>query len=836
MRGKKARYLTALLSFLCASTFLSSAFLAPDALAAETRTFNIDAEPLSRALVTLATQADISIGLAGVDLANKTSRELVGPATVAAALERILEGSGLAFDMVDPQTYRIYPMPLARETAAPQELRQRAAVVPLTLPLVEEITVTASKRPVSLQRVPLSVAVVTSTRLSDFGLYSPSDAASLAAAVSTSNQGAGKEKMFVRGLSDGAFTGNTQAAVGVYIDETRATFNSPDPNLQLFDVERVEIIRGPQGTLYGAGPIGGLMRIITKLPVFGDFESEAIVDGSLAGSTGTSGFVEGMLNVPLISDKMAVRAVAYARHDGGYINDTNIGINNANITETTGGRVTTRLRLSQDWLVRAGIVYQSIRAKDTQYYDEAMPKFTRGNLVREPNQNRFLDANFAIVGDLGWADLTSSTAWLSQDVRGNFDASLALPILTNLPIEATTFAQEASYETVNHETRLVSTPGTRFEWLAGVFFSRRYANSTIRLRFLNEHPAPPGAPPPQVPGQPLLLDGIFYSKSRRDTGSEYAAFGEGTFALTPKISLTAGLRVYRGVLNASANNSELIDVGPSEAVGFNAKNGFTPKASVSYKLDASTLLYAEAAQGFRLGGINIDSRVSTPTRRRNTTLTVSNFDSDRLWNFQAGVKSLVLGQSFMVNASAFYAVWSNMQADLTRLNGMSFTANIGRVRNPGFEVETIFAPTDHFTVMTNLSWSNPKLDENSALAAAISANRLPVVPKFSGTMAAQYEYPISADLSGFANLKGDFVGPARLTNGITTEGGAQSYLSLNTRIGVERGRLRVALYVNNVLDQSSNTYAFGNPFSLGHITQVTPLRPRTIGVNLRWTN
>ena len=798
---------------------LSGISLSSGAFAAD-KTFNITAEPLSQALISLAAQADISIGLAGVNLTNKTSREVIGYASVEGALDRLLEGTGLGFQAVDPQTFRIYEL-----AAAVPQTRQRAPAgpapqtAPLRLPLIEEITVTALKRPTSLQAIPLSLAVVTSSRLRDYGMHSAEDATSLVAGVSSSNQGPGRNKLFVRGLSDGAFTGQTQAAVGIYIDETRATFNSPDPNLQLFDVDRVEIIRGPQGTLYGAGSVGGLFRIVTKQPAFGKFESEADIDGSLSSDAKASGFVAGMLNVPLVDDKVAVRAVAYGRHDGGYIDNPRLGKHGVNDTDTAGFRVGTRIALSQDWSVRIGTIFQSIRSGNTQYYDRAMARFSRANLVTEPSANRFFDVNFVVEGDLGWADLVSSTSWLTQKAITRFDASPSLPLLTNLPVEPTAFDQDSHYRTINHETRLVSVPGKNVEWLGGVFFSRRNADTDSSLIFINRAP-----------------NAVFYSKHRHDTGTEMALFGEATLPLTDLISLTGGVRLYRGVLNANANNSDLIDLGPSEAVGNNTKNGFTPKASVSYRINPNNMIYAEAAQGFRLGGVNIDSRVSVPTRRRNTTLTVSNFDSDRLWNFEVGTKSSFLNQSLIVNTAVFYAVWSNMQADLTRSNGISYTANLGRVRNPGFEIETVYAPTTRFHVLANLSWSNPALAENNMTAAIISANRLPVVPKLAGTVAAQYEHPLTDDLTAFINLKCDFVGSARLTNSTMPNPTAQSYQSVATRMGAQYGNTRITLYVNNVFDSTSNTYGFGNPFSLGQVNQVTPLRPRTVGLNVSWAN
>jgi len=795
------------------------------AQAADTKTFNIDAEPLAKALISLAAQADISIGLSGVNLTNRTSRDMVGVTTVEGALQRVLSGTGLGFEMVDGQTVRIFELRETKTTVVRRaEVPRAIETVPVTLPLVDEITVTAAKRPVSLRSIPLSIAVTTNARVLEYGLYAPNDATSMVAGVSSSKHSAGRSKLFVRGVSDGAFMGNTQSAVGLYIDETRATFNSPDPNLQLFDIERVEIIRGPQGTLYGAGPIGGLVRIITKRPTTARVESEITVDGGVSDEAAGSGLLQGMLNLPLIDDKLALRTVAYARHDGAYVRDTHLGEARVNKTSIWGARGGVRLNLSQDWAVDTGVIFQSSRDRDTQYFDGAMPALTRTNFLSEPSSNRFLDVYVTADGDLSWADLTSSTAYISQKVVTRYDASRALPFLAGLAPAPTAYDQDGRYETINHETRLASLPGSRVEWLAGAFVSHRTADNISKLTLMRMTPP----------------SGVFYLKSRHDSGTELALFGEMTYALTPRLSVTGGLRLYRGVLNATANNSETIDVGPVEAVGANSKTGVTPRASVSYRINPDHLVYVQAAQGFRLGGVNIDSRVVVPGR--NTRLTVVNFESDSLWNIEAGSKSTFFNQSLSVNASAFYSIWTDMQTDLTRMNGLSFTSNLGNVRNPGFEVEALYVPSDRLHLIANLGWSAPKLTQRNTVATLVSANRLPVVPKAALTLAAQYHHPISASTTGFANIKADFVGSARLTTGLeplpsmVAATVVPAYQAINTRFGVERGGLKLAFYINNVLDNRENTYAFGNPFSLGRMSQVTPLRPRTFGINVNWTH
>jgi outer membrane receptor protein involved in Fe transport len=783
------------------------------AAAALRQKFDIPAQSLRSALISLATQADISIGLTDVNLTNRTSRALVESDTVEGALQRLLASTDLTFEMVDDTTWRIFPRP------ASPVIRPREEVVPLSPPPLEEITITAAKRPIALQATSTSIAAVTGRVFTDYGAQSSRDLTSFVAGLDSTNQGPGRNKYVIRGLSDGPFVGNTQSTVGVYIDETRAIYNAPDPNLQLFDVDRVEVLRGPQGTLYGAGSIAGLVRIITRQPTLGKFEAHAMLDGNVGAATDPSRTIEGMVNIPVLEDRLALRTVAYTRHSGGYIDDPLLGKNRVNSADIKGVRSTARLRLSPDWTVSTGLVFQGTRAHDTQYFNAAMAPYSRRNRISEPSKNDFLDVNLTVTGDLGWADLVSTTAWLSQHVSSRFDASLALPSLLLMPIAPTAFDQASRYHTLNHETRLVSSSPGALQWIAGVFVSHRTDTSNTTLKLTT--PTPPN---------------VFYVKNRRDSGLELAAFGELKYKLSPRWAIDAGVRIYRGTVDVAANNLELIDDGPPDALGHNSKFGFTPKAGISFQVDPDHLIYVAAAQGFRLGGVNIASRingVSPPGRR---PITVTNFDSDRLWNFELGTKSAFFDQRLILNATVFLAAWKDMQADLVRINGLSFSTNLGDADIRGFELESTFAPNNHWLFLANMGWSDVKPKNNDMPLPASVTGRLPARPKLTGALAAQYHTVFFNDYTGFVNLKYDFTGQARLAVGSLPMSEVHAYHTISLRTGIEREQWRVSAYVNNLTDNRTNTYAFGNPFSLGRISQVIPLRPRTFGVNITWTH
>ncbi len=785
---------------------LACVFARAPLAAEDTRRFDIPAQGLSSALVTLATQADISVGLTGVVLTNQVSAPVTGSRTVARALEDLLSGTGLAFEAVGPSTWRIFPRPLTRE------VKIEAPMIPLTLPPIEEIVVTAIKRPMSLQTASLSVGAVTGGTFTDYGVRSTQEMTSFIAGLSTTNQGPGRNKFVIRGLSDGPFTGNTQSTVGLYIDETRVVFNAPSPALQLHDVDRVEVIRGPQGTLYGAGSIGGLVRIITRQPVMDRIETRVTVDGSAIVGGGLSHAADAMVNVPLVAGKLAWRSVAYERFDAGYIDDVQIDRHKVNRTRTRGLRSNAKLRLGGDWTLGASLVYQAIRSRDTQYYNAARPTFERANFLGEPNANNFLTVAATIDGDLGWAHMTSTTAWIHHRVGSMFDASLALPTLARLPVEPTAFDQANLYRTVNHETRLASSREGPWTWIAGVFVSHR-SDTSISLLTRTR---------PQD---------TFYVKNRHDIGTEAAVFSEMQYQLSPKLRAGAGVRVYFGEVNVEANNTAIED-GPPAAIGYNRKTGATPKAELSYQLTPNHFFYAQATQGFRLGGVNISSRLTAPPPG-GRPVTVSNFDSDRLWNFEVGSKSAFLDHRLNVNLSVFYDIWNEMQADLIRPNGLSFTSNLGDGRNKGIEIESIYAVSSRLRLLANLSWNNPTVPSTN-MAGAVT-NRLPGAPKFNATVAVQYQQPLGRGYTGFANIRSEVVGKSQLAIGTLPMSSVPAYHTANMRVGLFNDHWRLSAYATNLTNTKSNTFAFGNPFSLGHIAQAIPVRPLTVGAAVTWT-
>ncbi|MCB2107617.1 MAG: TonB-dependent receptor [Rhodobacteraceae bacterium] len=780
--------------------------------------FDIAAQPLAQALIDFALQGDVSISLGGTSIGGLRTGGYHQTATPEDALLTLLTGTEFSFRKIDAASFVIVRQP--REAEVPAE-------IPAPARPVEEIVVTAAKRSEVLQHAAYSVAVAEGAQLEATGTASLRDATPLLAGFSSTNQGPGRNKFFVRGLSDGAFSGQTQTAVGLYLDDTRITFNAPDPNLELIDIDRIEVVRGPQGTLYGAGAIGGLVRIITNSPQFDEIQIRGSVGAATTYSGDPSFLAQGTVNIPLAGGKAAVRGSVYFHRYGGFIDDTGLGRDNVNGTDISGGRIVLAGRLGDTWTVEAGAVLQGIDSSDTQYFDRAMPRYVRANRVSEPHDNDFRRFHVRVDGAFEWMRVVSSTAWMRHGIDNRYDASVALPLIANLPVQSAAYDDDSRHTTIIHETRLVSNTAGRFEWLAGVFASHRDQVTDSALSLANAGTA----------NAPL------YTEHRVDDGDELAAFGEFSYRFTQATTATVGLRWFRGVLDSNSIAGGVAAQGPPEAIGHNSHNGVTPKIVLSTEVGPDALIYAEAAKGFRLGGINIDGPLvfsaddggGEEGGEDGTERTVTNFKSDTLWNFEIGAKSAWFDRRLTVNAAAFYAVWKNIQSDQLRNSGLPYTSNIGTAHNRGLEIDLAAYPTDRLSFAGNLTWNMPELTTLPASTAPTHSDRLPVVPRLSAGASAQYRFSLPGDIEGNFSVGYSYIGKSRLNFGADAGPDMGGYHIANTRLNVTRGPWSATIYVDNIGNARSNTFAFGNPFSLQQVSQVTPPTPRTLGVTLGWT-
>ncbi len=667
---------------------------------------------------------------------------------------------------------------------------------------LDEIVVTAQKRSQRLQDVPLSISALTAEQITKRGFDEFTDYARSVPGLSFVDRGAGRNKITLRGVSTGVDQ-NHQSPVGIYIDETPVSYPNNEPDLRLYDVERVEVLRGPQGTLYGAGSMGGTIRIITAKPRLDGVEGSAsgLLSTTRHGSENVA--LNAMVNVPLAVDKVAVRAVGYYRNESGFVDNAQLGKKNVNDNETFGARLSMKLAPTENFDATLTAMIQRTDLGGTQEIDPTLPGLTQNRAVDELRSDDLNLFGAVLHLDLGWADLTSSSSYLDRKINDNRDVTAFLgvpvPVWLNNIVPDKTFAQEV---------RLASPSGGKVEWIAGVFYSHK-KSSLYQLAF---HGGLFG-----LPTTTPLLDSDIINKVE-----QFAGFGEVSVNVTETLKVTGGLRAFHVKERFSKESDGLIAGGYSADSGKSSESKINPKVNISWKATPDVMLYAQAAQGFRVGGPN------TTVPVLDGVAAPSSFDSDSLWNYEIGAKTSLLGGRGMFNVSLFYIDWTDIQVTVTRPDGFSYIANGDKAKSKGAEAEFSIRPVDGLELGATLAYTDAYLAADSQSGAGAKGDPVPAVPHWSGDIYGRYDLPISATWSAFVQGNVQFVG--RSYNGFRS-GAADvqhGYELANLKLGVETEGVNVNLFVNNLFDKRAELYI---DTTLSD-QRVNVNRPRTIGINV----
>ncbi|MEQ1492336.1 MAG: TonB-dependent receptor plug domain-containing protein, partial [Terricaulis sp.] len=430
---------------------------APSAVCAQTQatTFRIAPQSLEGALVDFAQQSDVSISLPTEGLDGARSPVLNGRFSNEEALTRLLAGTSYRFERVGDRAFRIVASPRHAEAA----------------PVIEEepLIVTARRR-TRLQDLPRSLTDTTGDDLER--VSAAPDSHSLASQVSGlqyTNLGLGRNKLYIRGVSDGSVTGRAQSTVGIYLDGVRLTYAAPDPQLQLVDVNRVDILRGPQGALYGAGSIGGILSIESNAPDASEFSGSILGGVETTNGGGVGSNLELVLNAPVLRDRLAIRAVAYDQESAGWLDDSVTGANDTNSTRRTGARLTAAYDLSPNWLLSASIATQSIDSEDSQYLPAASAERTAP--FAEPHDNDFAMMRATLHGETAFGDIDTTTALVDHEIASQFDATGGFGIFGVNPALPRPLDDRNTLHMIVHETRLSAPAGATTPWFLGLFYA-----------------------------------------------------------------------------------------------------------------------------------------------------------------------------------------------------------------------------------------------------------------------------------------------------------------------------------------------------------------------------
>jgi len=772
--------------------------------------FSIPPRPYADALIDLGLQANISV-LGTTSCGPGGRAALTGRYTLEQALDRLLAGAPCRYRIVDTRTVRILPAAPAVPPVAPHEAARPPS-------LVAEVVVTATKRPVALDRLPAGVSAISREQINATRAVDVGQTVGQLAGVLTTNLGPGRDKLLIRGLSDGAFTGRTRSTVSTYLDDAPINYNAPDPDLRLVDIDRVEVVRGPQGALYGSGAVAGIYRIVTtkpdlRNPAFGGSAAVAHTQGG-----DHSHELDGYLSLPIIKDHVAIRLVAYEDVQGGYLDNVNLGTANVDQTRRSGGRLALRVRFDDTWRLDALAATQHLRSNDTQYLisivGSVMGPTERANRVREAHNNDFSYAGGTLHGEFDWGSITSSVSYVHHVFSSQFEVGSA----TLADIFGENVADLGAYVESTRSNMLVqdlvvrSSGSGRFDWLVGVYAAHTTERSPSSLGLLATGMAVSTA----------------YTEFRKDRLNEYALYGEGSYELGGGWSATLGGRVFESRVHTTADINVVQQFfGPRFFDQARTFDGFSPKVSLQREFENGDLVYGLITEGYRPGGFNSSGFFPILATR-------ATFAPDRLRNYELGVKLRRFEGRLGVRAAAYYDDWANIQTDQYRRSGLSYTANVGDARILGLEAELGYEWPFGLSLQVNGLISDSKIrNPNFDFASQISGD-LPGVPKTSGGLLAIYQRPLGDQLTLRLVGEASYVGKSGLSFNAALPSRTDDYLRTKLSAEVANDHWRLTAFVSNPFDYNGDTFAYGNPFSFSQegVRQATPQRPRTVGLRL----
>ena len=681
---------------------------------------------------------------------------------------------------------------------------------------LEEIVVTAQKRSELLQDVPFGISAITNNELERSGANAAQDYLAEVPGVHYSSTGAGRSAIIIRGIStEGDTFNNLQRTVEVYLDDLPLLDRfSPwtAPDIGSFDIERVEVLRGPQGTLFGSGALGGAIRLITTKPDLTGYHAKIELGAATTQGGADSNNVSGMINMPLIEDELAIRVVGYHRRDGGWVDNLTRDQKNVNGGLEEGGRAIVEYHPVEALKIQLSTLDDQEKLNDSPkvFSDSAAgPSDQWNGIIPERSSARYRIDNLTMDYDFGPATLTSISTYARQDsfLATDFVSALAPILNTSLDPNANNDYVVHNSHRYAEELRLASNGKTTLQWTIGAFYMN-YQQDAAQVWDVG---------PPAT----LLRDDTILTSNR-----EAALFGEATDHLTDALSLTAGARWFDSRFSSETlSNPAAIITAPAPLLS-TRDHAVTPKYSISYYPARDVLLYATASEGYRIGQVNFsygaDPRIP------------KGFGPDSLWNYEVGIKSQWLDRRLTANGAVYYIDWNNIQLTRALVTAAGFPQNYedngGTAVIKGLEGELTARPSDAFEIGSSLSYNDGKLKSVLPGVGLLPGATLPGTPEFNATVHVQEMFNLGRDLSGYLRLDHQYVGKIYFDIENSAYARSDSYNKVDVRFGVLRKNYEFVFYVNNLLDNQSiisrGYLVPGNPFGY-------TLQPRTLGLTAR---
>jgi len=804
--------------------------------AAQIRTFDIPAQSAWTGVPMLGRQADIQIGIARKDALGRRTNMVRGSMSVDRAIAELLQGTGLRAIAIGSQTYSVVRSPQG-SGSAPQAGFEAAtaAVASATQPgsttqapppnsVGGDIIVTAQRRTEPLQQVPQSASVLMGRELSRAGLQSLQDLATRVPGLTIDSAGGvGQQQITLRGITTGSDVGPT---VGTYIDDVpfgSAIIFSGSAQLALelgsFDVDRIEILRGPQGTLYGASAFGGVLKYVLAQPSTVRTDGVAQMETSLTEGGGLNYGTRAAVGVALVPGKLGVRATFSRNRSAGLVDNVSDGRENVDDSLTSVGRLSLLYTPTDALTIRATALFQDIDRDGASQvdYDPATSRPTYGDLKQsrlraEPFNQRVRLFSGGLDYRFGFATLSATAARQSIDTTYALDFSYFVPLLGPLleelgsPTDAIELQGTYRTDKTTMEARLVSPSGRSFEWLLGLYHTKETSVNFQGLFGFRDD-------------RPIDVDiGRFTIPVSLE---ETAVYADATYHFSPRLDSTLGVRLSRNRQTFAQTGTGLL--GSSNPGGASSDTVATYLATLRYHLANGGIVYGRAASGYRPGGPNLVAYAP------GTTDVIGNptYAPDTLWNYELGTK-MRLARWLDLSAAIFYIDWRNIQLFKTE-NGLSVVGNGKRARSKGAEISLAGRPVQGLSLEGALAYTDAALRDPAPDLGGAAGERLPNVPKWNIVLSSTYEWRLAEGTNGYVGANWRFVG--RRKAAFDAAGSGQyvlpRYQAVDLRAGVKLSAWNVDLSLRNLFNRRGQAAADLGATPFGYPAAVTVIQPRT---------
>ena len=830
---------------------------------------HIPQQDATTALLEFAQQVDITLVFPDDLVQGITANTTIGSYTQQEGIDNLLAGTGLISEFSKDFILNItmkksdyegkamtknkmglmgmFAALLAVDVSAKEEGGQN--IVDNTL---EEIIVTARKRSQVLQKVPISITALTGGDLEHAGIQNVSDLALSVPGLAVTSTGPGQTEVIVRGMP--GRSGNSPT-IGYYLDEVPISATTRNLDVMMFDLDRVEVLRGPQGTLYGAGSMGGTVKYIGKRPNLTQFEGRAETTLShIDGSSGLSRKANVVLNIPLQDEKLGLRLLASHQSDKGFIDryaidpfdlagiDSTVPVKpDANSMTQNGFRAILEYAPNENLTITPSVMHQKLEV-DAPYLIDVPPgsiddeEFIQTRLTREDREDKVTIANLTVNWERDLLGVTSSTSYFKRETPGIEDytkiatALLGLPI--NVPWEQ---LDDNSTETFIQELRLVGSKGS-IDYLVGLYYSDQKSHLPDVNPFSAEALAVYGEG-----GQIFGFD-TSYESDPRFKLTEKAIFAEATYNVTSALAVTVGLRAFEFESSFTATEVGLF-TGSNEPVyqeGEYKDDDITPKVNVSYQMNDDMMLFATVAEGFRSGRASSPPPPSCGDSLADLGLTEApaGVGSDSVWSYELGAKTRMMDQRMKLNGAVYFLDWTDIQQSVSLSCGWTLAVNNGDAEVKGAELEWSFAATEALSLSAMVGYTDAELTALAPRGLGYVGAPLLNVPEWSYSVTADYLLSLTNDWDGFVRVSYSFVDDVMRTyDPASSFNNVSPNKRLDLRIGAyQEDRWEITLFAHNLLNDVSESGLFGSntTVDLPDTRAVAVNQPRTVGLTFNY--